>query len=227
MYLDHQVQLSILRELLFRPQARFTELNKTGLTSDHFTFHLKHLMEKGLVEKRDEVYQLTPYGLDVAGRLDIKTMKFVAQPKVGVAICVTRKNGGGTEVLIGRRLKDPHKGKAGMFYAEKVRLGESLFDTAARCLENEVGVKAQFKFAGTLHLTRVQESEIVQDVIFTCFRATIISGEVEPTTNESQNFWVKYEKASELTDGFLDLAADLELFVKKEPFFEERRSKYE
>ena len=48
----HAAQTSILRELLFRPVAGYAELQKpTGLTSDHFNFHIKRLVEIGLVEK--------------------------------------------------------------------------------------------------------------------------------------------------------------------------------
>lgn len=127
MEIDHHAQLTILRELLFHPEAHFGELNKTGLTNDHFTFHLKRLIDKGLIEKTDEVYKLTPMGLEIAGRLDVKNLEFIKQPKVGVSICVTRNNG--RELLLGRRRKDPNRGQCG-FYAQKVRFGESLFETA-------------------------------------------------------------------------------------------------
>lgn len=37
----HEAQTSILRELLFHPQAGFAELQRpTGLGSDHFKFHI-------------------------------------------------------------------------------------------------------------------------------------------------------------------------------------------
>ena len=34
----HEYQFSILRTLLFKPGARFSELNKVGISSDHFNF---------------------------------------------------------------------------------------------------------------------------------------------------------------------------------------------
>ena len=49
----HAAQTSILRELLFHPDAGYTELQKpTGLTSDHFNFHIARLMDLGLVKKK-------------------------------------------------------------------------------------------------------------------------------------------------------------------------------
>lgn len=48
----HTAQVEIMRHLLFKPQAAFAELQKqTGLSSDHFTFHVKKLIQEGYVEK--------------------------------------------------------------------------------------------------------------------------------------------------------------------------------
>ena len=214
--IDHQVQLSILRELLFNPQAHFAQLNKTELTNDQFTFHLKHLVEKGLVEKQGEIYQLTPMGLEVAGRLDVKVLDFVKQPKVGVSICVRD----GNKVLLGKRLKDPNKGQIG-FYAEKVRFGESLLETAKRCLLNETGLEAVFKYAGELHIIRKENNVIVVDVLFTCFKVTKFWGNLKEKTVESENFWVNYEEAYTLPNVFPDLKEDLDLYKKDALFFKE------
>jgi len=222
MFIDHEVQLSILRELLFHPRARFSQLNQTDLTNDHFTFHLTHLIKNGLVEKVNDLYNLTSQGLEIAGRLDIKTLQFVRQPKVGVAVFVTRRFRGQPQVLVGRRLKDPSFGKAGMFFAEKVRIGESLLETAARCLDSEVGVKASYKYMGAKHVIRYQSGQLVQDVVFTCFRARIISGKVLPATAESQNSWIDLSHINSVPDVFEDLIEDVELIGHSKPFFLER-----
>jgi len=225
MTIDHRVQLTILRELLFHPQARFVDLNQTDLTNDHFTFHLKRLLDQGVIEKNNDLYQLTSLGLEIAGRLDIKTLQFSRQPKVGVAVCVTRKLLNQPEVLIGRRLKDPSFGKAGVFFAEKVRTGESLISAAARCLENEVGVKADYTYIGTKHIMRYRNDQLTQDVVFTCFLAKITSGEVKPTTSESENFWANVTEINKVPDTFEDTLEDLELIKKGKPFFVEKTFK--
>jgi 8-oxo-dGTP diphosphatase len=216
MNIDHQVQLTILRELLFNPQAHFAQLNKTELTNDHFSFHLKLLLDKGLIEKVGEVYQLTPMGLEIAGRLDVKNLEFVKQPKVGVSICVRE----GDKVLLGKRLKDPNIGQCG-FYAQKVRFGESLFETAKKCLQNETGLEAEFKYAGEIHIIRKEKGIILVDVIFTCFKTVKIWGDLKEKTKESENFWVKYTDAYNLPNIFPDLKKDLDLYKKDELFFEE------
>ena len=47
----HPIQTKILRVLLFTPAARFSELNRAGISSDHFNFHVKRLCESGYVVK--------------------------------------------------------------------------------------------------------------------------------------------------------------------------------
>ena len=82
----------ILKKLLFNPKSRFSELNTTTLTNDQFTFHLRHLIEKRLVEKVGDKYQLTTAGLELAGRMDTKRKVIVKQPKVSVMVYVSQND---------------------------------------------------------------------------------------------------------------------------------------
>ena len=194
MYIDHSVQISILRELLFKPKARFRDLNKTDLTNDHFTFHLKKLIKIGLIEKKESHYQLTPQGLEIAGRMDIKSMKIIRQPKVGVLICITKKVSNRVEVLMGERLRDPSKGLIG-FPTEKVRFGESFQETARRCLLKETGLEAEFEYRGAVHVIKYKEDFPFVDVILNYYKNTSLSVELLEETEESRNFWIPYKDA--------------------------------
>jgi hypothetical protein len=50
----HSAQTSILRELLFHPQANYAALQKpTGLPSDHFNFHISRLVEQTAIYSED------------------------------------------------------------------------------------------------------------------------------------------------------------------------------
>ena len=67
----HDAQANILRHLLFLPKASFADLQKaTSLSSDHFAFHIKKLVEEGYVEKREKHYRLTHKGKEYANRMD-------------------------------------------------------------------------------------------------------------------------------------------------------------
>lgn len=48
----HNIQMLILRELLFSPNSKFTQLNIQGLTSDHFSYHINALIKDGYVKKK-------------------------------------------------------------------------------------------------------------------------------------------------------------------------------
>ena len=50
----HQIQNNILKTLLFKEKSRFAELNTDNISNDHFTFHLKRLLEQKLVEKNQQ-----------------------------------------------------------------------------------------------------------------------------------------------------------------------------
>jgi ADP-ribose pyrophosphatase YjhB (NUDIX family) len=219
--IDHRVQLLILKELLFNPKARFAQLNKTKLTNDHFTFHIKHLVKKGLIEKKDSIYQLTSSGLLVAGKLDLKSLKFVNQPKVGVLVCVTRQKEGKVEVLLGKRRRDPGKGKFG-FYARKVRFGESLYETAKRCLEEETGLRAKYDYSGTVRILDKKDDDSEFDRLMIYLKSKEFSGDLKRKTVHSANSWISYSEAYKIKDVFADFNSDLDLFKKKENFFEER-----
>lgn len=168
MPITHPVQRSILKELLFNPHARFAELNVTGLTNDHFSFHIKKLVELGIVEKSDEHYTLTTKGRELAGRLDIQKKKFLPQPKLGVSIFVSRMRDGQREILLGERLKDPSRGEIGWF-TEKIQLGESAYQTARRCLLRETGLHAEFAFVGVERFIRKRQRDLEVDVVLLCF----------------------------------------------------------
>lgn len=66
----HPIQANILRELLFVTNGSFGKLNKNKIGSDSFSFHLKQLINWGLVEKTEGKYHLTTRGKEFANRFD-------------------------------------------------------------------------------------------------------------------------------------------------------------
>src|SRR3989344_1133235 len=99
----HEIQASILRELLFHNGSNFASLNKTEITNDHFTFHLKRLVGAGLVEKKDKRYFLTQAGKMYASRLDIDALKIEKQGTPGVAVTAKRIKNETTYYLVQQR----------------------------------------------------------------------------------------------------------------------------
>ncbi|HEY1074642.1 MAG TPA: NUDIX domain-containing protein, partial [Patescibacteria group bacterium] len=140
----HPAQLAILRELLYKPEARFSELNVTNLTSDHFNFHIQQLIHAALVEKSEGAkYKLTSSGKEFANRFDTDTPNNITiekQAKIGVAVCCVDTQDGEIKYLLQQRLKQPYYGYWGCMTG-KIKWGESVYETAKRELEEEMGVQ--------------------------------------------------------------------------------------
>lgn len=165
----HVAQTSILRELLFRPQSGYSELQKpTGLTSDHFNFHIKRLVEIGFVRKvKTGLYALTPRGKEYANKLDTDKNTIERQPKVAVLMAVAKIINGKKHYLAQERLKQPYYGYWG-FPTGKIRWGETIIEAANRELKEETGLAADYKIVGTYHEHAYQEEngELLEDKIF-------------------------------------------------------------
>ena len=192
----HKVQSSILRALLFAPNAGFAELQKTTeLTSDHFTFHVKKLMGAGLVEKSGSKYTLTSRGKEYANRMDTDENEIEKQPKVSVALIVERQNGNRREFIVQQRLKQPYYGFYGRL-GGKVRWGESFEEAAARELTEETGLTGTFSFSHIFHKRDYRKSDgtLLEDKIFVVMHCADAHGEMMEQFEGGKNFWMTQDE---------------------------------
>ncbi len=189
----HQAQTKILRELLFSTGAGYAELQKpTGLTSDHFNFHIKKLVEMDYVEKLERgKYRLTPRGKEYANRLDTDENTIERQPKVAVILAIEKKESGKQYFLFQERLKNPYFGFWG-FPSGKIRWGETIIETAARELMEETGFEADYRYAGVYHeLVYQQETgEQLEDKIFHVIHCTNPRGRLTEQFEGGRNKWM-------------------------------------
>jgi 8-oxo-dGTP pyrophosphatase MutT (NUDIX family) len=194
----HEAQTAILRELLFRPQAGYAELQKqTNLTSDHFNFHIARLVELGLVEKVAKgSYRLTPRGKEYANKLDTDSNTIERQPKSAVLLAVEKTIGGKQHFLFQERLKHPYYGFWGLL-SGKIRWGETILETAERELMEEAGIGAEWKYAGIYHEMARQEGdeELLEDKIFHVAHGTSPKGNLLEYFEGGHNAWLTREQA--------------------------------
>lgn len=209
----HEAQTLILRHLLFVPSAGFAELQKsTALTSDHFNFHIKKLVETGYVEKTGTVYRLTPRGKEYANRMDTDENEIEKQPKVSVVLVVERQNDSRREFLAQQRLKQPYYGFWGRL-GGKVRWGESFEEAAARELKEETDLDADFTFKMIFRKRDYAQSDhtLLEDKVFVIMYSNNASGELMQEFEGGRNEWltqeefIAKEKTFESARDFIDL----------------------
>jgi 8-oxo-dGTP pyrophosphatase MutT (NUDIX family) len=211
----HEFQISILRELLFKPHARFRDLKKVDITNDHFTFHLNHLIEEGLVAKKDGRYSLTDDGKEFANRMDTDFLKLERQAKIGVALHALRKRSGETEYLVHQRLKEPFYGWYGS-HTGKIRWGENPFLTAKREFMEETGLSGTFDLKGIVHYHHFhKDGRLLEDKYFWVFRVKDVKGKLKEKVPEGRNIWMREEEYRRLKNVFATVDEVIEVTNSK------------
>lgn len=221
----HPVQARILVALLFKPEAKFTELlRKTHLTSDHFSFHVNKLSELGLVKKsHDNSYQLTPTGKEFANRFDTEKTKVERQAKIGVLIVCVKKKGKTKQYLVHQRLKQPYYGFYG-FVSGKIPWGETTIETARRELKEETGLSAELKFVGIEHkMDYSEKNELLEDKYFFIFKGEKPKGNLIKKFKGGKSIWMSYKKIVSLPNLFKDAKKIISIVNQDRPVFVENK----
>lgn len=199
----HEFQGSILKELLFNPKARFRDLlATTGVTSDHFNFHLKRLIEDGLILKDNQTYHLTTKGKEFANRMDTESLQLERQGKVAVAIHASRMGKNGWEILIHHRLKEPFFGWYGSF-SGKIRWGETPLEAARREFLEESGMTGQMDLKAIVHYHHYfKDGKLLEDKYFWVYWATNLEGNLIHKIEGGENIWMNEKEFRKLKNVF-------------------------
>lgn len=220
----HPVQIKILRILLFKNEAKFSQLNTGELTNDHFTFHINTLVESSLIEKnKNNKYQLTAKGKEFANRFDTEKLVIEKQPKISVLTVCIQKIKNKTYYLVQQRLKEPYFGFHG-FISGKVRWGETPKETAARELKEETNLSAKLTLAGTEHkIDYSKEKKLLEDKYFLIFKATSPQGKLTKNFEGGKNIWLTKKEIFSLPQLFSDIRQIMKLIPTKKLFFSEKK----
>jgi 8-oxo-dGTP pyrophosphatase MutT (NUDIX family) len=219
----HFVQMRILRELLFHPNSRFSDLNLSGLSSDHFSYHIRTLLKEGLVAKNKERYSLTSKGKTFASGIDTDSARLEKLPKVGVLVVTEKISKGKKYLAVQTRKKEPYYDYSG-FITGKVRYGEKIFETAARELKEEMGLSAKFKLCFVLHeMVYDKQGNQLEDKFFHIIKAYSPKGKLKETTEEGVNRWVALTDFKKLKPIYHSELQILGWYLKDDRDFKEKK----
>jgi len=222
----HDAQMAILRHLLLSPGAGFAELQKsTDLTSDHFNFHIKKLVETGYVEKKDNGhYVLSRAGKEYANRMDTDDNVIEKQPKISVALIVENNEG---KFLAQERLKQPYYGFWGRLTG-KIRWGETMLEAAARELMEEAGLTADLRVGGFYHKMDYDKDsgDLLEDKIFVLIHGTNPKGELIVEDEGHRNEWLSHEEFAQKEKSFQSVPEITALATGKNVGYYEKKYEY-
>ena len=226
----HQIQNNILKTLLFKEKSRFAELNTDNISNDHFTFHLKRLLEQKLVEKNQQgFYNLTIIGKEYANRLDTDAEEVCAerQAKLAVLVVCVGNFGKETRYLIQQRLKHPSFGFHG-FVTGKIKWGETVYEAGKRELKEEAGLEAELSLAGIEHkIDYSDKNELLEDKYFYVMKGTNFSGQLLESFEGGKNIWLTKHEIEKLPELFDDVLKIIKVIDKgKFTFFEDKYNVY-
>jgi len=220
----HEIQKTILKNLLLEKELRFSDLNSEKISNDRFNFHLKRLIKEGIVSKRkDGLYCLTSVGKEYANRFDIDGGRVVLerQAKLAILVVCQKKD----KFLIQQRQKEPYYGFHG-FISGKIKWGETIEHASERELSEEAGLKASFSLEGIEHkIDYSLKGNLLEDKYFFIVKAKNPKGTFKKKFNAGENYWFSKEEISLLPNLFGDVPKILEAVEKKEMIFFE--DKYE
>lgn len=211
-------------QLLFRPHISFTEMNIEGLSSDHFTYHIKSLTKLGFVAKdSDGKYVLTVKGKEYANTYDTENKVVEKQAKYAVFLVAKKEIDGKEYLLIQRRKKEPYYDYQG-FLTGKVKFGETIEDAAKRELSEESGLTGKFKFKGAHRdIVYSEDKKLLEDKVFHIFVVTDCKGKLKKTVEGGENYWLPEKKFATLDKKYYNEDDLYECSKREGLFFEEEK----
>lgn len=218
----HDFQISILRELLFKPGARFRDLKTVDVTNDHFTFHVNRLIQEGLIAKSAGKYSLTQQGKEFANRMDTDSLQLERQAKLAVALHAIRAKNGVTQYLVHHRLKEPFYGWYGS-HSGKIRWGETPLDAARREFLEETGLAGDFVHKGIVNYHHFHKNgQLLEDKYFWVYKIENTKGELKATVPEGENLWMTEKQYRALKNVFATFDETAEVLNSPALVYQER-----
>jgi 8-oxo-dGTP diphosphatase len=214
----HWIQRHILYQLMLTECLQYSKLKPDGVEGNLFMYHLRQLMNEGLVEKKEQLYCLSTAGRAYVDTLSLSNLRPRVQPKIVTLIALRNDSG---QWLLYRRKRQPFIGKVGFPYG-KIHLSETIAEAARRELEEKTGLQAALTHVGDAYITATEGGQLISHMLTHVFTGRDPRGELIADSEIGACYWANIEqiKPGESFPGFRDLYG-LVSIPSSERFFRE------
>jgi ADP-ribose pyrophosphatase YjhB (NUDIX family) len=196
MEIQQALQQKILVKLMHHPGLGFNELWSKDGESNTFAYHVKSLVESGLIEKKDEQYFLSVEGKTYVTHLDGATGKTRNKPVVCSFILATIPNE--KKVLVNIRKKEPFYNHLGI-PGGKIDFGSSPMKTAEEEFLEETGLHGDLRLLSISNYTTEENGTMMHHVIAYTYLCEYPKGMLLENTREGINKWIYLDELDKYT----------------------------
>jgi len=200
------VRKQILGKFMYNKSMKYNQLREK-ISSNKFNYHLKLLLSEGVIEHKEDIYSLSPKGVQLISSLDGIKIEDKRKPIV-CAFVMAKK---GEKILVNERGKQPFMGFIGI-PGGKLDYGNLLPQQAAQELLEETGISAkkfELKLITNYRTFDEDKKEQTHHVIGFFFLATGLSGTLKEEDREGRNMFITLSQAKKMKR-----YPDFDFFVK-------------
>jgi len=153
---QHFIQRDILRSLSRHGSQSFSELRPDGIANNLFGYHLKQLINNGIVERKNEHYGLTAAGIQYVSLATRTNIDILPSPKIFCLLIIENDSG---NFIMHTRNASPFVGQY-TFPGGSLFYGESLGELTQRQLIEKVGLQIQLTHKGIANIRHQHGSNV-------------------------------------------------------------------
>ncbi len=158
------MEKKILRAFLHNHRLKFNEIEKiTKIRSNNLTYHLKKLIDKNILNKKANNYELTETSEDL--------IPYISDKKAVLpVVLISIKNTKG--VFLYQRQKRPYKDKSSL-PGGRIKLGETIPQATERIMREKFRINCKFKNINSISLEHVKKNgKIIHSFLLILVTAT-------------------------------------------------------
>lgn len=187
MEITQKMQQDILVKLTHAHQLRFNELWDKQGESNVFSYHLKNLIESGLIKKEEEYYKLTNDGMTYVASMEGTSGKTTKKPIVCSFVLGYKPEE--DEILINIRKKEPFFNYVGIS-GGKMEFGSYPLKTAKEEFLEETGLQGDFQLSGISNYNTFNNKELMHHIVAFTYICTNCKGTLKTENREGNNKWI-------------------------------------